>query len=217
MKKEFYLSRNSRSNNPDTNGATSTSYAKSLLTSDTKTIRAFDLLAEKINFYLDYPIILVENGIRGIATLDLYFDNNGNIDESLSKFFGSNRSVRGLLVKAARLGLVKWYLADSFLLKKEQFKNQHFRAEFIISYTLDSRSEIQKSSSGLYTFLRRHYLHQCAQPTGVDVACVAARIYGFARSKVSSSYRIELEALKDQLEHYDNLGLSGITKQIKGA
>lgn len=197
--------------------AISNSDARELLLTETKVLVAFDLLAEKINYYIDYPIILIENGVQGIATLDLYFDQEGNIDADQSRFFGDNRYVRGILVRAARKGVVKWYLSDAVRLQKDQFKNQHFRAEFAISYTLPSISRIEKNSLGSYTFLRRHYMHECANPTGIDVACLAAKAYGALQSEFSDSYKIKFRALKDTLEHYDDIGLNGIGALIRGA
>lgn len=192
-------------------------YARDFLLTEPKVFKAFDLLAEKINQYIDYPMILVENDLQGIATFELYFDQEGNIDEIKSKFFGDNRWVRGLLVRASRQGLVKWYLSDALRLKKSQFKNQHFRAEFEISYTLPNASRVEANSPGSYTILRRHYIYECANPAGVDIACLAMKVHGAMQRGLSSSYKIRLEALRDQLEHFDNIGLSGIGVTIRGA
>jgi hypothetical protein len=192
-------------------------YARDLLLTETKVIAAFDLLAEKINQNLDYPIILLENGVQGTATLDLYFDHEGNVDEGRSKFFGANRSVRGLLVKASRQGLMKWYLADIFRLQRDQFKDQHFRAEFTISYSLPSISEIQKPGMNSYAFVRRRYVHECINPTGLDVACAAIKLSGAIQRETSTTYKIRLQALQDQLEQYDVIGLNGIGAMIQGA
>jgi hypothetical protein len=186
-----------------------------LLFSNPKVFLAFDLLAEKINQYLDYPSILIENGIQGIATLDLYFDDDGSVDEARSKFFGDNRWVRGLLVRAARQGILKWYVHDTFRLKKSEFRNQHFRADFEISYSQPSSSKIEKTGSGFYTFTRRHYMHECADPTGVSVTCLAMKIYGATERRLSSDYRMKYEALKDQLEYFDNTGLNNLNSLIK--
>lgn len=191
--------------------------ARELLFTETKVLRAFDLLAEKINQFLDYPEILIENGVQGVATLDLYFDKDGNIDEARTKLFGGNRSVRGLLAHASRSGLVKWYRSDADQLKRDQFKNQHFRADFVISHALEDASRLEKTSQGSYTFLRRHYVHKCANPTGVDVACVAMKTYGFIRGNVSKAYKARFQALQDRLEHYDDIGLDGVTAEIRGA
>lgn len=69
-------------------------FIQGMLTSDSKTIRAFDRLAELIHQEIDYPDLLIEEGVQGISSLDLYFDHEGKIDEERSKFSGSNRWLR---------------------------------------------------------------------------------------------------------------------------
>ena len=98
---------------------------------------------------------LSENGVQGIATLDLYFDNEANVDESRSKFSGGHRMIRGLLVKATRLGVLEWFQSDALRLRKVQFRNQHYHASFEISFALGSSSEVTRVSPGSYSMLRR--------------------------------------------------------------
>ena len=188
-----------------------------LLLTESKATTAFDLLTQHINFHLDYPRILVENGVQGIASLDLYFDSEGNIDETKSKFAGPNRSVRGLLARASREGIVNWYKSDVLRLDREQFKNQHFRADFALSYLEEESTKITKNGTVNYTFVRRRRLMTCASPMGVDVTCMATRAYGSIRNAVTSKGRLQLEALQDDLDHYDRLGLSGLASSIQNA
>jgi hypothetical protein len=47
---------------------------------------------------------------------------------------------------------------------------------------------------------------------GLDVTCAAMRVAGIISSQVSSNYKIKFQALKDRLEQFDDLGLSGLTR-----
>jgi len=190
--------------------------AHDLLFSDSKTLLAFDLLAQRINYNIDYPNLLIENGVQGVAILDLYFDSEGNVNEGHSTVTGDNGSVRGMLVKAARDGIVKWYQTDAFRLKKDEFKNQHFRTEFAMSYTQASESSLVKSAAGNYAITRRHYMHQCAVPGGVDIYCLAMKTYGAVNNLLTHESRILFEGLRDRLEHYDEIELKGINQLIRG-
>lgn len=200
---------------PVSNNSSEESSSKDLLYADSKTRVAFDRLAEKINQDIDYPTLLIENGVQGISTLDLYFDSMGNVDESKSSFTGANRSVRGLLVKAARSGILKWYEMDAFRLEKQAFRNQHFRADFSISYTQTDLSELKRVAVSSYSITRRHYMHECASPIGVDLSCVALKTYGALDNLLSREARVKFEALKDRLEYFDDLELKGLNKLIQ--
>lgn len=187
-----------------------------LLNVNPKVTAAFDNLAGQINHFLDYPSILIENGVQGTATLDLYFDSRGEIDENRSKFLGGHRSLRGLLVRASRQGLEKWYRADGARLDKDQFKNQHFHADFSISYTLTEASKVEKEGEGSYRLVRRHYSSVCANPMGLDLACIAVKGYGAVRRALTDDYRVKLAALQDVLDHYDDIRLQGMREIIRG-
>lgn len=188
--------------------------AKEILFSPPKIVKAFDQLAQKVDFYLDYPLLLIRDGVTGNASLDLYFDNDGLVDENNTVFSGSNRYVRGLLVKATRDGLVKWYETDGIHLNRDEFRNQHFQVDFEISYTEESISKYEKIVPNSYSFIRRHYRHECASPTGIDVACLAIKAYGVVDKAVSPEFKIKLATLKEHLEFYDNLGLNNLNQQI---
>ena len=190
--------------------------AGDLLFRESKVVLAFDLLAEKIDRLIDYPSLLKENGIQGTATLDLYFDHDGNIDEDRSKLLGSNRYVRGLLGRASRNALVQWYEHDAHHLKKNQFKDQHFHAEFIISYILPSMSEWEKRGPNSYSISRRHLMYECGSHMGFDLTCAASTLYGITKKLTSNQYRSNLQTLKDQLEYFDDIGLSGMRALIQG-
>ena len=183
---------------------------------ESKVWDVFDLLASKINGHLDYPELLVENSIHGNATLDLYFDSQGNVDERKSKTYGDNPFVRGLLIRATRIGFVEWYSSDAGRLRKEQFKNQHFRADFILAYSQEDSGALVKTVPGTYNFLRRRVSNiTCLgkSPEGYpmfNAACAIAGIGGAIYRNVSDKYKSRLIAIKDNLEYYDSLELSGI-------
>lgn len=195
-------------------------FKKQLLVGDLKTSKAFDLLASKIGASLEYPRILSENGIQGIAVLELVFDSKGKVDETQSKFFGGTRIIRGLFVKAARTGIISWYESDAVRVRPERFRNQHFRAVFEVSSYFADKSQTKKISSGSYEFVRRRYAPTCIEPApsgavGLNVACLALRVGGFIKNQISTEYKTKLFAIKENLEHFDNLGLSGINAKIE--
>ena len=195
-------------------------FSKELLFTEGKVLQIFDVLATRINNHLDYPGILMEQGVQGIATLELFFDDKGEVDESKSKCFGDNRLVRGLLVKAVRYGLAEWFINEAQRLEKEKFRNQHFRADFEISHLLGSSSELTKSVTGAYQFKRRRFAHTCVSPIGIggaglDVVCVAAKVTGFLSSRLSGKYKSRFYALVDSLEHFDGIGLIGLNSRIR--
>lgn len=163
---------------------------------------------------MDYPDLLIQAGITGVSSLDLYFDLNGGVDESKSEFAGSNAYVRGLLVRAVRKGLVAWYRSDGGRLEKDQFRGQHFRASFTISFVQAPETLLTKTVNGHYSFKRRAGVTICATPSGVDLACLAIQGYGKLRSVFSDKYRIQVIALKERLEDLDRLGLQGISRQF---
>lgn len=187
-----------------------------LLLTESKVWLAFDALAENINKNLIYPELLIENGIEGVARLDLYFDENGEIEENKSEFSGDNRLVRGLLVRAVRESLIHWYArGDIYRLKKEQLKNQHFQAQFSLTQFLSAASTYERVAPNNYLFVRRHNLNQCAQPTGVDITCVAMRISGAIKNTYSQRARLRFYSLQDELEYFDKLKLNGVNGLIR--
>jgi len=190
-----------------------------MLFTESKVTNAFDELAAKLNGHLSYPSILVENGVSGVATLDLYFNSSGLIDESKSEIFGPNSSIRGLLTRAARKAIADWFNSEAIQLERSQFSDQHFRAEFVLSSVNKSISSVSKLTFNRYRILRRKYKNNvCVGSFGstptVDVTCIAMRIAGEIRSRTSHSYREQLDGLKDQLKFFDSLGLKGINKLI---
>lgn len=199
----------------------SESTRKEFLFTESKIADVFDLLAEKINRHLDYSELLAEDGLQGLATLDLYFDREGRVDETKSRFLGSNRYLRGVLVRAARKGLVEWGLSDASRLKKDQFRNQHFRADFELSHLLRLGSELQKTMPNSYRFIRAktlNYVCLGGQPGDgtpyVDFACLLAVASGALKKTMSSEYRMRLQALKDTLEEFDERGIAGVNALI---
>jgi hypothetical protein len=196
------------------NSGSSTS--RDLLFTEPKIFHIFDLLADRVNSHLDYPMMLAENGIYGLASLDLYFDHDGNVDETRSKCIGGNGVVRGLLVQATRAGLVEWFGNEAKQIHKDQFRDQHFRADFIVTATDPSAGGYSKVGAD-YNFLRqKHYNPTCLEPGAVDLACAGVRLFGLIKGK-SDSYKMKLEALKESTERFDELGLNGINVAIRGA
>jgi hypothetical protein len=193
-------------------------YARDLLLTESKVMSSFDQLATLINGNLEFPIMLVEHGVQGIATLDLYFDQNGSIDEEKSSFSGDNRMVRGLLVKAVRKGLVNWYRSGLTRLEKEKLRNQHFRSDFVISYFLPTESALIKTNESAYKMLRRELIATCIAPTpsgfGLDVTCTAVKVAGSLKRAISDTYKGRYMALTESLSDYDRMGLEGINRQI---
>lgn len=190
-------------------------FARDLLETESKVWEAFDVLAGRINRHLDYPKMLAENGVQGSATLDLLFDSNGDIDESRSKTFGDNRLVRGMLVRAGRKGLVEWISNDRKRLQKEQLRNQRFRAEFILAYSQADAAVLTKIMPGSYGFLRRHFsnvacIGESNGAPALNIACVAVAASGAIQRSLSDKYKGQITALKDRLEQYDEMNLSGI-------
>lgn len=110
---------------------------------------------------------------------------------------------------------MKWYHGDGARLAKEQFKNQHFRADFSISYTLTDASRVDRIGEDSFHFVRRHYRSVCANPMGVDLACLAVKGYGAIRNAFTNEDRIKLASLEDTLDHYDEMGLQGLRQQIR--
>ncbi|MFL5815000.1 MAG: hypothetical protein ACJ763_15600 [Bdellovibrionia bacterium] len=190
--------------------------AQGLLHTDGQSLQAFDQLAVLINGHMDYPEMLAENGVQGMATLDLYFDHDARVDETRSRLMGDNRWIRGLFAKAARNGLEEWFRGMGGNLKRAQFRDQHFRADFVITYTNTHASELERNGENSYHLVRRQLVQTCLNPVagGLDLACTAMRVAGTISSKVSSNYRIKFEALKDRLEQFDEIGLSGINQSI---
>lgn len=191
--------------------------ARDLLLTESKTVEVFDLLASRIDRYLDYPSILAENGVSGAATLELFFDREGRIDFRRSALSGDSRVIRGLLARASRKGLVEWYENDAIRIRKDQFRDQVFRADFILTGGSADVAELTRGTPGHYEFTRRRYIPKCiaGTPTGepfVDLACVGTRIFGIVRGKVDSAYQTRFEALKEALEQADALGLSGLRR-----
>ncbi|MCM2322575.1 MAG: hypothetical protein NDJ90_04880 [Oligoflexia bacterium] len=201
-------------------------WSRELLFTESKVFDVFDLLASRIDKHLDFPWMLAEHGIHGMASLELFFDREGHIDESRSRFSGNHRLLRGLLVKAARAGLIEWFSNDTHRIKKEQFRDQHFRADFLISSGTDNSSGLSIEREGSYRFLRRRYIRPAVscitsaltQPSlaMVDFGCLGAQVVGSLRRKVDSKYISRFNALKDTLEEYDRREFGGINSQVEG-
>lgn len=192
-----------------------TQFAHDLLTTESKVWDVFDRLAGRIHQHLDYPEMLAENGVQGNATLDVYFNSDGELDEDRSKTYGDNRYVRGLLIRATRKGLVEWQTNEANRIRKDQFRNQHFRADFVIAYSQTDQSEVIKTQPGSYQFLRKRVSNvTCLGAVGgapiLDFACVAMQVGGAIHRSVSDRYKSRLAALKEMLDYYDGLDLKGI-------
>lgn len=113
-----------------------------------------------------------------------------------------------MFVKATRKGLKKWFVSETGRLRREQFKDQYFRAEFSLSDTLKDLSEVRKDSDQSYSFIRRHFVSHCVLPGMVDVVCVAMRTKGFIEKRISRAYQLRVLELKDRLDAYDDLEFS---------
>jgi hypothetical protein len=189
---------------------------RDLLLTEPKIVQVFDLLANRVNGHLDYPLMLAENGVYGLASLDLYFDHDGNVDEYRSKCGGANRVVRGLLVEATRSGLLEWFANEAKRIRRDQFRDQHFRADFMVSAVENSENSLSKAGPE-YHFVRRiHYNPTCLEPGTVDLACAGMRIIGLIKGK-DDKYLMKFEALKESTERFDDLGLSGINELLRQA
>jgi hypothetical protein len=177
---------------------------------------AFDKLALQVSKYLDFPEILMENGVQGTAAIDLRFDSEGRVDETRSTWTGSHRAVRGLLVQATRLGLVEWYESDAYRLHRDEFRNQHFQAAFEITYTQAGESRIDQTGPGSYQMLRRRQKQVCAHPGGIELVCLARKTQGAVENLLIDKGRILYEMLRDKLDRFDEQGLQGVNQQIQG-
>ncbi|MCC7441169.1 MAG: hypothetical protein IT285_06035 [Bdellovibrionales bacterium] len=158
--------------------------------------------------------MLAESGIRGRATLDLVFDSRGEVDENRSRFSGGHKLLRGLLVGAVREGLVAWYLNDAANLRIEQYRGQHFRAEFDLNAAVYPVRSVRNLAPNSYEFLRKRRSANCVAPglggsPMMDLACVALSAYGAIRRETSADYRSRLQGLRDHLEELDRRGLQG--------
>jgi hypothetical protein len=178
-------------------------------------ITAFDELALQIDRELEFPVVFIENNIQGTAALDLQFDSEGMINETESHFTGSGRSLRGLLVKAARLGIANWYKGNAYRLKPDQFKNQHFHVGFEISYLQRNYDHLDRQGFGNYEITRRRFKNTCMGVMSVDVVCAALKTKGFIENIVSEGPRIRFDLLKDRLSEYDEMELHGINRVIR--
>jgi hypothetical protein len=200
-------------------------HARELLYTETRLADAFDALAARVSYRLSYPDLIVEAHREGYATLELFFDARGEVDETKSRFQGSARAFRGLLAFAAREGLKDWYLNDVKRLRREELRNQRFRADFQISYGNLPAREVQKLTSGSYRLIQRGYGSEAsnaaclsAGPQGapaMDLYCVGRRFAGLVKRETSASYRAKLQALYDRLDHWDEKGLYGVNEAIR--
>lgn len=177
---------------------------------------AFDKLAHQINRNFDFPDLLVEFGVTGTAALDLRFDDQGRIDEARSTLTGSHRAIRGLLAQAARLGLLEWYRSDAYRLHREEFRHQHFRAEFEITYTDKSEARLDRTGVDSYQMYRRRQKSVCAHPGGVELICLAQKTQGAIENLLTDKAGILYRQLRDRLDRFDEIGLSGINEDIAG-
>jgi hypothetical protein len=190
-------------------------FSRDFLETESKVGDAFDALAGRIHRHLDCPDLLSDNGIQGAAAIDLFFDSSGNVDEVKSHVSGDHRLLRGLLVRATRKGLLEWLQNDARRLRSEQYRNQHFRADFIITYSQVERPPLLKLSPGSYELAKKRVsnvscLGNFGGSPGLDVSCVAMSVGGAIHRGFSDRYKIQLMAVKDSLEYQDELGLRGI-------
>jgi len=181
---------------------------------DLKAADAFDNLAQNIGEKLDYPDVLAEEGIEGTTSVDLYFDSRGLIDEDRSEVLGDHASLRGEMVRAVRSGLLSWYESAATRLRMDEFRNQHFRADFTLSYSENSQERTDKLASGSYHFLRRRKIDICIYPGAIDLACTAAKIAGFIADHTSDKHKVHVAAVLDVLNDFDAQGLRGIDDDI---
>ncbi len=190
--------------------------AEDLLKGDVKAADIFDRLAENIGIALDYPDILTEQGVQGETSVDVYFDSHGVIDERRSIVRGDRGTLRGAMVRAVRTGLVNWYQSAAAQLDANEYRNQHFRADFRLVYGERSEDRLDRLAAGNYHFLRKRQIDICVYPGAIDVACAAAKVAGFIKKKTSDKYNVHIAAVIEALESFDQQGLSGLAEVIRG-
>ena len=215
MKNGALLSKAISSNEVSSGESTAIGDREEMLNAPLHVLKAFDHLAFQIYQDLEYPQLFVENNIEGNASLDLHFDSEGRIDEIHSIFSGNHHAVRGLFVQAARKGIQEWYRSDAYRLHKDQFKNQYFHASLEITTVFHDYSEVTKSGAASYQIIKRKFKNPCASPLGVDLKCLALKASGAVENAINHKSRIMLQLLEDKLDHYDDLGLSGINDLIR--
>lgn len=189
--------------------------ADQVLKADSRKIQAFTLLAASINANLDYPMILIENGMTGTASVDLVFNSEGLIDEERSEFQGTHRLLRGLLVKASREGVVTWYRDERSRAARKELRNQHFRALFTISSTEAALAAVETSGPDSYVLWRRYFENHCLGAAAVDAFCMAMKAKGAIERSFSDEYREQYNRLKEKLDAYDQLGMKRINEKIR--
>ena len=129
--------------------------------------------------------------MQGSATIDLYFTEKGEVDEARSTTTGSSRVLRGLIARATYKGLVRWLREEASRLKRADFRNQYFRAEFILSGILGPKNELTRTTAGNYlltrgAFQNRGRLTPIAAGVGIDGAIVALSIGGAIERSTSN-------------------------------
>jgi hypothetical protein len=215
LRPSFMRGENAFSATPDAAQSSDHPDGLNALLIEPRVAQAFDQLAAQIYRNFDFSDLLFENSVQGNAWLDLYFDREGKVDEVRSRFSGSHYLVRGLLVKATRRGLVDWYRADAYRLKKAEFRNQHLRAELSISYA-ENVEKLTKTGADAYLLTRKRFRNECLYPGAVDLVCAAMKVKGAVENLINDNSRIQFDLLKDNINHYDDLGLSGINELIQG-
>lgn len=124
------------------------------------------------------------------------------------------------MIRAFRKGYIEWHASDAGRIRKEQFRNQHFRADFILAYSQTDTAEVSKLVPGSYGFLRRRVSNiSCIGSEGgaaiFNFACAAEGIFGAIHGGLSEKYENQITALKDTLDYYDGLGLGGLNREAR--
>jgi hypothetical protein len=95
-------------------------------------------------------------------------------------------------------------------------------AIFDLSSLLKSTTEITRELPKLqdsYQLVKRKNIPNCIIPVSngiplADITCIAIKGIGAIKRKWSDDYRIKFNGLKDDLENYDQIALSGINGTI---
>lgn len=122
-----------------------------------------------------------------------------------------------MLVRAARQSLIAWFSGEGPRLRKEQFRNQHFRADFVLGFTPNPLPELTKTGPGNYSFLRQRPSRIPCMGDLLNPGCFALQAAGALQRATSQKYASQLSAVKDRLEQYDQTGLDGVGAAIRGS
>ncbi len=151
--------------------------------------------------------------------VDVYFGGRGLVDEERSQITGDVRLLRGLLTRATFRALTEWLSGDATQLRPDQFRNQPFRAEFVLSYASTRGAARQRVTPGHYDIKRTRTLNACLGAVGgapfLELACAALQVGGVVRRQVSDRYKNQFEILKEQLIDWDQRGLAGVKERAR--